>query len=98
MFQPQECSMFSGSLLERSLGAEIEGIKLDPVKFFLLNAMLHQLHKVHEQKQKPKMLVTSKYSQGRNEGSISSSDFKKSNVVLTSNLVMISQSILLHPL
>ena len=90
--------MFSGSLLERSLGAEIEGIKLDPVKFFLLNAMLHQLHKVHVQKQKPKMLVTSKYSQGRNEGSISSSDFKKSNVVLTSNLVMISQSILLHPL
>lgn len=60
--------------------------------------MLHQLHKVHEQKQKPKMLVTSKYSQGRNEGSISSSVFKKSNVVLTSNLVMISQSILLHPL
>ena len=90
--------MFSGSLLERFSGAEIEGIKLDPVKFFLLNAMLHQLHKVHEQKQKPKMLVTSKYSQGRNEGSISSSDFKKSNVVLTSNLVMISQSILLHPL
>lgn len=98
MFQPQECSMFSGSLLERFSGAEIEGIKLDPVKFFLLNAMLHQLHKVHVQKQKPKMLVTSKYSQGRNEGSISSSDFKKSNVVLTSNLVMISQSILLHPL
>ena len=98
MFQPQECCMFSGPLLERSLGAEIEGIKLDPVKFFLLNAMLHQLHKVHVQKQKPKMLVTSKYSQGRNEGSISSSDFKKSNVVLTSNLVMISQSILLHPL
>ena len=90
--------MFSGSLLERFSGAEIEGIKLDPVKFFLLNAMLHQLHKVHEQKQKPKMLVTSKYSQGRNEGSISSSLFKKSNVVLTSNLVMISQSILLHPL
>lgn len=90
--------MFSGSLLERFSGAEIEGIKLDPVKFFLLNAMLHQLHKVHVQKQKPKMLVTSKYSQGRNEGSISSSDFKKSNVVLTSNLVMISQSILLHPL
>ena len=90
--------MFSGSLLERFSGAEIEGIKLDPVKFFLLNAMLHQLHKVHEQKQKTKMLVTSKYSQGRNEGSISSSVFKKSNVVLTSNLVMISQSILLHPL
>ena len=90
--------MFSGSLLERFSGAEIEGIKLDLVKFFLLNAMLHQLHKVHEQKQKPKMLVTSKYSQGRNEGSISSSVFKKSNVVLTSNLVMISQSILLHPL
>lgn len=90
--------MFSGSLLERFSGAEIEGIKLDPVKFFLLNAMLHQLHKVHEQKQKPKMLVTSKYSQGRNEGRISSSVFKKSNVVLTSNLVMISQSILLHPL
>ena len=90
--------MFSGSLLERFSGAEIEGIKLDPVKFFLLNAMLHQLHKVHEQKKKPKMLVTSKYSQGRNEGSISSSVFKKSNVVLTSNLVMISQSILLHPL
>lgn len=90
--------MFSGSLLERFSGAEIEGIKLDPVKFFLLNAMLHQLHKLHEQKQKPKMLVTSKYSQGRNEGSISSSVFKKSNVVLTSNLVMISQSILLHPL
>ena len=90
--------MFSGSLLERFSGAEIEGIKLDPVKFFLLNAMLHQLHKVHVQKQKPKMLVTSKYSQGRNEGSISSSVFKKSNVVLTSNLVMISQSILLHPL
>lgn len=90
--------MFSGSLLERFSGAEIEGIKLDPVKSFLLNAMLHQLHKVHEQKQKPKMLVTSKYSQGRNEGSISSSVFKKSNVVLTSNLVMISQSILLHPL
>ena len=90
--------MFSGSLLERFSGAEIEGIKLDPVKFFLLNAMLHQLHKVHEQKQKPKMLVTSKYSQGRNEGGISSSVFKKSNVVLTSNLVMISQSILLHPL
>ena len=90
--------MFSGSLLERFSGAEIEGIKLDPVKFFLLNAMLHQLHKVHEQKQKPKMLVTSKYSKGRNEGSISSSVFKKSNVVLTSNLVMISQSILLHPL
>lgn len=90
--------MFSGSLLERFSGAEIEAIKLDPVKFFLLNAMLHQLHKVHEQKQKPKMLVTSKYSQGRNEGSISSSVFKKSNVVLTSNLVMISQSILLHPL
>lgn len=90
--------MFSGSLLERFSGAEIEGIKLDPVKFFLLNVMLHQLHKVHEQKKKPKMLVTSKYSQGRNEGSISSSVFKKSNVVLTSNLVMISQSILLHPL
>ena len=90
--------MFSGSLLERFSGAEIEGIKLDPVKFFLLNAMLHQLHKLHEQKQKPKMLVTSKYSQSRNEGSISSSVFKKSNVVLTSNLVMISQSILLHPL
>ena len=54
MFQPQECSMFSGSLLERSLGAEIEGIKLDSVKFFLLNAMLHQLHKVHEQNQNPR--------------------------------------------